>query len=356
MRMALTYGLHRERPIEWPQGNSPERCRNLWWTVYVLDRNFSSSMGVPTSIRDEDITTSLPTCTLPHSAALHYNARLSQILAQVMEKVYGAYGRLHRQFLPSIQAVLKDTAGLGRELEDSFPLSLGMSTGGISRAAATLHISYHHTIILATYPLLFCVFEKHLHDISKSIEPRPEPSERTRALIQASLESASQIIRIVSVLRHEHLLESFLSFDLEHTFSAAFILIMMAMTLPGMSEVPNLINKTYRILDDMVAQGNVIATFRRTELEVLSSFARKATSIVEALPAGRTRSHVETMFSEHPNQAPREGTATRTDQLSFDIMDGPSPSQLLSIAQLMPLGTESTVSDDTWLDSWLWQS
>ncbi len=32
-------------------------CRDLWWTLYIMDRHFSASMGVPMSLQDSDITT-----------------------------------------------------------------------------------------------------------------------------------------------------------------------------------------------------------------------------------------------------------------------------------------------------------
>lgn len=87
LRIALTYGLHRERPAESSQGPFAARCRDVWWTIYILDRNFSSSMGVPTSIQDQDITASLPSLgsSSRREAAMRYQVKLSRILAQVVD-------------------------------------------------------------------------------------------------------------------------------------------------------------------------------------------------------------------------------------------------------------------------------
>lgn len=39
------------------------RGRQIWWTVYSLDRRFSTSMGLPNSLREEDITAPFPEVT-----------------------------------------------------------------------------------------------------------------------------------------------------------------------------------------------------------------------------------------------------------------------------------------------------
>lgn len=62
-----------------------QRCRNIWWTVYVLDRRMTSLMGLPLAIRDEDISAGLPS--VPGSnqklVALDLHIRLSRVTAQI---------------------------------------------------------------------------------------------------------------------------------------------------------------------------------------------------------------------------------------------------------------------------------
>jgi proline utilization trans-activator len=58
--MAQAHGLHTDMQANVGGNELVRRCRRLWWTVYTLDRRFSSSFGVPTSLRDEDVTTPLP--------------------------------------------------------------------------------------------------------------------------------------------------------------------------------------------------------------------------------------------------------------------------------------------------------
>jgi Fungal specific transcription factor domain. len=60
LRMAQTHGLHTDMQANAGGDELVCRCRRIWWTVYTLDRKFSSSMGVPNSLHDEDVTAPLP--------------------------------------------------------------------------------------------------------------------------------------------------------------------------------------------------------------------------------------------------------------------------------------------------------
>lgn len=63
LRMAQAHGLHTDLDVSVGGDELVRRHRRLWWTVYTLDRRFSSSFGGPTSVNDEDITTPLPNAT-----------------------------------------------------------------------------------------------------------------------------------------------------------------------------------------------------------------------------------------------------------------------------------------------------
>ena len=62
------------------------RGRRIWWTVYTLDRKLSCSMGIPISIRDEDITTPLSLADdIDFTASgLVIHVRICQLLGKVI--------------------------------------------------------------------------------------------------------------------------------------------------------------------------------------------------------------------------------------------------------------------------------
>lgn len=354
MRMALTYGLHRERSKGAQEGHSG-RCRSVWWTVYVLDRSFTSSMGVPTSLRDQDISITFPSHQNGNrkDMVLSFYARISRNLAQVIDTVYGPDGRLHRGFLSSIQKVLETAANLGREIEKTFPLLPVSKSTGISRIAASLNIFYHHVVMLATYPLLFCLLEKKMQDMQQSSPHRRRISNRAKALLQNSIESASKTARILTVLRIEHLLEYFLPFDLEHAFSAAFVLTMAPVVLHEKNVDQDCRHELRLVMEDMVSQGNRPSEFRISELEALEKlqdFLWTADGEEAYTPihtgANPEMSNLNYMH-DHDGQA-------NNDRTGFEGLDGLSPDHIWNIAQLLPYTHESTTSNDGWFEDWVW--
>lgn len=62
------------------------RCNVMFWAVYMLDREFSSTIGTPSSIRDEDITVKLPSETDDSIDALNMtlHVRLSRLRARIL--------------------------------------------------------------------------------------------------------------------------------------------------------------------------------------------------------------------------------------------------------------------------------
>lgn len=61
-----------------------QRSSKIWWTIYILDREMTSLMGLPQSINDRYVQTQLPTFTDPsETMSLGMHIKLSQIIAEV---------------------------------------------------------------------------------------------------------------------------------------------------------------------------------------------------------------------------------------------------------------------------------
>ncbi len=63
-----------------------QRSRKVWWTVYMLDRQMSSLMGLPLAIRDEEVSALLPK--FPNqsqkNAGLELHVKLSRVIADIL--------------------------------------------------------------------------------------------------------------------------------------------------------------------------------------------------------------------------------------------------------------------------------
>jgi hypothetical protein len=85
MRVALGQGMHTDMPVDQLGDHIVERSRRIWWTVYVLDREMTSLMGLPQSVHDDDIHPALPHFggSTQRVAALHMQIRLCRSIASV---------------------------------------------------------------------------------------------------------------------------------------------------------------------------------------------------------------------------------------------------------------------------------
>jgi len=85
MRIGQANGMHTDMPVQELGQPLVERCRKIWWTVCVLDRQMTSLMGIPQSIRADEMTCQLPDfvgCP-QRRAALQMQIRLSHIYADI---------------------------------------------------------------------------------------------------------------------------------------------------------------------------------------------------------------------------------------------------------------------------------
>jgi hypothetical protein len=148
-------------PVEDLGHDTVQRCGKIWWTVYILDREMTSLMGLPQSINDRYVQTQLPTFSdQAETVSLEMHIKLSQIIAEVnsskthlsllllissnsLIEVYAIDGRINRTFLLSTKAALANIASLADELREAVPLHLDREVSGVSRTSASLHLLYH---------------------------------------------------------------------------------------------------------------------------------------------------------------------------------------------------------------------
>lgn len=86
IRIAQLEGLHTELPEQELGAAAVDRCRNLWWTLYIMDRHFSSSLGIPMIVHDSDVTALIdsPTQSCQRNAMLSLRVKLSRLLSTIL--------------------------------------------------------------------------------------------------------------------------------------------------------------------------------------------------------------------------------------------------------------------------------
>lgn len=88
--------MHTEMRSPYLNKDYVERCRTVWWTIYVLERQIASLLGVPPGIAEESISTPFPE--LPGQTqkliAMRIQVHLSQILAKIDQSMFALWVKI----------------------------------------------------------------------------------------------------------------------------------------------------------------------------------------------------------------------------------------------------------------------
>lgn len=95
--------MHTDMPVQDLGEPLVQRCRKIWWTVCLLDRQMTSLMGIPQSIRTEEITCQLPDFSGSdhRCAALEMQISLSHVYADVARSKDSLCGDIFRALTQS---------------------------------------------------------------------------------------------------------------------------------------------------------------------------------------------------------------------------------------------------------------
>ncbi|KIV87188.1 hypothetical protein, variant 1 [Exophiala sideris] len=272
LRMALENGMHTEMRSKKVDDSRVQRCRKVWWTVYILDRQMSSLMGVPMAITDESISAELPA--FPNqpqrSMATDVQIKLSRVLAQILNTVYGNEARLDKRFLVITKEALKSVANVTDQLNSSFSIQGTGPKASISRLSGYLHLLYHQCIVLTTRPILYSFLQARMEQADGNMNTSTQSSRSVRTLLQMCVESAQQMLTILSTLQDHGLLESFLPFDLDAAFTSSIALLMAGQVDASLiRDRSQWSQRSSAILGEMISRGNLVAKLIQLELQQL---------------------------------------------------------------------------------------
>ncbi len=176
VRSAFALGLHREETMCIFSGAEQMVRRNLWRSLYVLDRFLSASLGRPTSIRESDcsgntLTTGekppFPQAPFPTPAnagftgtlGLEASVRSCHVIGVILEKVYS-----QRKISTKLaQEIADHCKGWPKALDPSLHWRQANSANP-TQGIAILHsnLFYCHSIVLLTRPFfLFLINRLH---------------------------------------------------------------------------------------------------------------------------------------------------------------------------------------------------
>lgn len=81
----MNHGMHTDMPVMDLGEDFVQRCRKVWWTIYVLDRQMTSLLGLPQSVRDEGFNCQLPSYSgsVQRTAAMNMQVKFARVVAEV---------------------------------------------------------------------------------------------------------------------------------------------------------------------------------------------------------------------------------------------------------------------------------
>lgn len=169
VRSAFALGLHREEThcIFSPSEQSVRR--NLWRSLFVLDRFLAASLGRPTAIRESDCSGDTLATAESHanqtssneeytnSVALKASTRSCHIIGVVLEKVYST-----RKVSTSLAQEIANQCKSCPQILDPILHWRQARTAKSIQGVAILHVNllYCHSVILLTRPFLLYLMKK----------------------------------------------------------------------------------------------------------------------------------------------------------------------------------------------------
>ncbi|OHW91776.1 hypothetical protein CSPAE12_09556 [Colletotrichum incanum] len=145
IHIAEMEGLHTQLPEEEIGAETAAWCRDLWWTLYIMDRHFSASVGLPMSVHDSEITTMIHP---PNKGSLSDSVRslqvkLSHLLSMILRTVYKPTHTSLETYLERTKPILHTLAQCAQELEKVFSLKFLSSLDTMPKGMRYITLLYH---------------------------------------------------------------------------------------------------------------------------------------------------------------------------------------------------------------------
>ncbi|KAL4930805.1 uncharacterized protein BDV17DRAFT_297406 [Aspergillus undulatus] len=287
-RIAQLDGLHTELPENELGVDTVARCQNLWWTLYVMDRHVSSSLGLHMTTQDSDITTLLkPVSTgSRHDATLSLHVKLSYLFSSILTSIYKNEKTKLGTFLEKARTLLQAMTTYAREIEEIVHPETSNSVETMPKGTRYITLLYHQ-----------------VRQVTKRLERSGNQADDwhswqsflapTKALISTGIKSALKTLQIMAD-ENSLLGTSLPPFRNGSNLRAALHLMMATTLFPRSTDgtttsshghcpsSSNWSQEAHSILDEMVSKGNMLAAARKTELSHLESLFRELAVRIES--------------------------------------------------------------------------
>ncbi|KIW04654.1 uncharacterized protein PV09_04398 [Verruconis gallopava] len=298
-RMAIALGMHREGANVGFDELEQNIRKQIWWTVYVFERNLCIILGRPSAIEESEVTITFPEEAIESSICL---PRLTAVTVELTRLAFRAKQQIYNASevrSPSDGDALTASAQLLlHELQlwhDRLPshLRVGRSAVHIQqrRAVLLLNILYHHVRALVTRPFLISRVNKQIDMVEQQDAAKPSLTSISNEAVRLAdqcVTDAQAVIALGTCLYKEGILNGTSWLDVYYIYQSCFV--MCLNFIPQLADIPESPEDQARkaSVDELLTLvGNMplAATFR-TLVQVGCQFA----SLVGALSDPRPES------------------------------------------------------------------
>ncbi|KAL2866439.1 transcription factor domain-containing protein [Aspergillus lucknowensis] len=273
IRLGLCIGLNHNIP-ESQLIDPVERQHRvrIWWTIYIFDRMWSSKMGLPSQISDDDIHLDLPSSISPthlyeeqfsDAEYLRANIKLARIVGDTTAQVYSRR-KYNETFLQRVQKLLKALKGWVDTLPEH--LRLNVDEPEMSQKHFTsLHLAFNQCVILATRPTLLHLLklnDDHARDSNTGANStsRENISQPVLTLGEACIHAARHSHSIILTKWINGWIPVFGYFHAHYLFSSSLVLAMSTFVPIGSPADLGAFETGLEVLSSMSENGNLAAS------------------------------------------------------------------------------------------------
>ncbi|CAD0026789.1 unnamed protein product, partial [Aureobasidium pullulans] len=236
----------------------------LWWTINMLDKRLSASLACPAGIDDRNLSPEMPSPSVVFQSpvALTINIRIAKTTGEIMTSLYKSTATTHIELVQNIQNMLRTLFDIGQSFPPELVIDFASSPVRLTRTAASLHLMLYQTILLCIRPVVLQQVHQKLRESTEDRQVSPIVLKLTRTCEEAAM----KCVVVLSRLKQDNMIARFGFFDLDATFSAAFVLIMLRIEDGKSLRPPEEILEACRVLQSLSIAGNRMAGRRLRDI------------------------------------------------------------------------------------------
>lgn len=248
-----------------------QRSNNIWWSIYCLNRFFTTRLGKPLLLNYYQIETPLP-----KDNTLKYYIELGLISERINRELFNGKldDKIYNNNYKLISSIMHDLMNWKNSIPESLTMKITKKEEILdnnARVIYTLHMNYLHHIYLTCIPLLFKFAHIQLNNyrITKQIIPTNKLLTKNWLNLIAKLINSSQLsIKMFTKLYTQNLLRIFGFTDLDYLFSSNLvILIAMILNIDNSNfSFEDYLQLGMNLMNEMKIKGNMVASGKLSSL------------------------------------------------------------------------------------------